>query len=844
VAGQPSILGGAGNSGNTQGEALTRYWTLYGGSRANATESLTYLPVRDAGTIKSLYVHLSANGIAANTTFTVRKNVADTSMTVTYSSSQTGQKQDTTNTATVADGDEIDVKCVTGDPAGSGTTLTLQVVAVEFVPDASECLSANGSFGAGTAFSTASTTRYMAANGSYSHESTESYAQTKVNQSCNLKDLWVHVSANARTTDTVFRTRVNGANGAQSVTYTSGQTGLKEDASNTDSLVAGDLYCFAMVTLTGTDSITPHFVGCWLKSTNGDSHQLSASSAGGTITSNITRYVPIVGAATLGISTEANAECLAPTGFTARDLQCYVRSNTLSGANCVVTLRDNQADSSLTVTYTSSQTGWKLDSSNTATIGAADEVCIKVSTVGASGGQLIFHSFSIEGHTDTVSDTTLTPSTCELATTAPTPTVALTLTAAADTASVATSAPTPAIVLTNTLTPDAAETSTSAPAAGVALEYVATPDPAEVATTAPAVTAGAAITLTPDPATLTTTPAETSRPITVTPDAATLTSSAPEPAVTTGEILSPDAATLGTTVAGSVAIAVGGINRYVTGQPRLRTTAPEPTLAFGGISLTPDAATTSAGIAAPSVSHGEAVRDVAAAEVQTAPLDPTLLMGGSSVTPAASSLVTTPADVNLAIDQTAAADPTGTATTPAEPTLSFGEKVITPDPAGISTEAPTPTADVPTAIDASGTGIATDVPEVGILLEVIITASPTGIATTTLAPSGGKQLELQDVRPASLETSPTAPTVMLGTLTLTPDPGRFAIRPASTVGGPVQLATDTVATLAHCLVVQETTARCIVAGAILAACTVTPESTATLGKPLGDSALKPPPSEA
>jgi len=75
-----------------------------------------------AGTLKNLYIRNgSTQSATGNIVFTVRKNGADTSMTVTYSNADGAAttKSDTTNTVSVVAGDLICIKAVNSAPSSA-----------------------------------------------------------------------------------------------------------------------------------------------------------------------------------------------------------------------------------------------------------------------------------------------------------------------------------------------------------------------------------------------------------------------------------------------------------------------------------------------------------------------------------------------------------------------------------------------------------------------------------------------------------------------------------------------------------------------------------------------------
>ncbi|MDO8716099.1 MAG: hypothetical protein Q7J73_04755, partial [Dehalococcoidales bacterium] len=113
--------------------AGTNYASFTGGA-VGASEGSVYVVIPTSGTLKNLYTRLSAApGTSNSRIFTVRKNSADTGLTMTFGATDSGVLSDTSDTVTVSAGDLITLgETVTGTPtAASGAW------GVTFVPDSS-----------------------------------------------------------------------------------------------------------------------------------------------------------------------------------------------------------------------------------------------------------------------------------------------------------------------------------------------------------------------------------------------------------------------------------------------------------------------------------------------------------------------------------------------------------------------------------------------------------------------------------------------------------------------------------------------------------------------------------
>lgn len=112
------------NQNTSQGAGTTTYWAIIGGATpTNEAERQIIMPC--AGTLKSFYVrNRTAQSTGGSLVFTVRKNGADTAITVTFVNADGAAttKSDTTNTVSVAAGDLINVKGV-NNAAGSASAV-------------------------------------------------------------------------------------------------------------------------------------------------------------------------------------------------------------------------------------------------------------------------------------------------------------------------------------------------------------------------------------------------------------------------------------------------------------------------------------------------------------------------------------------------------------------------------------------------------------------------------------------------------------------------------------------------------------------------------------------------
>jgi len=206
-----------------------------------ATEANMQVTYRTAGTLSKLWVKVQTNSVNGNTTITVRKNAADGNMTVTFPASTTGIMRDTTNTDSVAAGDKLNFKIVS---AGSSGNIKFFAASTVFSATTNTAIRHGGYPQYSPGFDSA--TYYFPIAGDPAANPTESNSKFDVNSAGTLKNLFVNVTFNARTSTTTIKSRVNGADGNLVVSIGAAATGIFEDTANSDTLAANDDVNFSL----------------------------------------------------------------------------------------------------------------------------------------------------------------------------------------------------------------------------------------------------------------------------------------------------------------------------------------------------------------------------------------------------------------------------------------------------------------------------------------------------------------------------------------------------------------------------------------------------------------------
>jgi hypothetical protein len=385
-------------AGSLFSDNTTRFYPVSGGLVNGGTvgEAASEIPIRDAGVYSNLYVYAEANtAVNVNCTVTLRKSQADTSVSVPFDLGETGIKEDTSNTASFAATDEASMEVTVPNESGSSKSLSLNISSLKFTPDTTtDCIGLLAQSGS-EPLSTPSVTEVITPAGELNDGFTTSALEAQIAYRARFaftsRNLYTYVSANARTgagSDTTVKTRKNLADGGQSVVYTASQTGVKEEpATDTDSLAVGDDFNYAVVSgAAGGSTITFKVISTSCVSTGGYFPLLVSNSLGVGFALGTTRYAPVNGNLEFNESSDIETQMLPRFTFVAEELIAYAQTNAMTTGTTTITLRDNGADSAVTVQYVVSDIGIKNDPTNTVTITTGtDEINHKIVNTDAVG---------------------------------------------------------------------------------------------------------------------------------------------------------------------------------------------------------------------------------------------------------------------------------------------------------------------------------------------------------------------------------------------------------------------------------------------------------------------------
>lgn len=237
----------------------TFYFPL--GGRANATgsteASVQYKSYASA-TIKNLGIIVTTNGRGTNSTVGVRQNGASVSPAITVAAGTTGLMENTSDTLSVVSDDLLTFHVTLGTGGG---TLANNFIKVEWETSGTLTQPVIVSH-TGIAFSPAAgATNYIPLGGYIVGNTTESNVATDVLVASTLSHLQCYLASNGVTSASTLRTRVNAADGGQTVTITASTTGFFEDTTGSDSVVATDEVNYQLICGAGGTTLNVRIAG-------------------------------------------------------------------------------------------------------------------------------------------------------------------------------------------------------------------------------------------------------------------------------------------------------------------------------------------------------------------------------------------------------------------------------------------------------------------------------------------------------------------------------------------------------------------------------------------------------
>lgn len=236
--------------------------------------------------------------------------------------------------------------------------------------------------------------------GAFNNTTVEARAQITYRSAGILSNLYFYIRTNGVTATSTFRTRINGANGQQSVSIGSSATGAFEDTTNIDTIASGDEVCYqAVIGGSGTSMSVSNAATHFDNSSSAITRIISAGSISFTFNATSRTFTP--GAVIEDVSADNDAlnylEWNVPG--TLSNLFVYIVSNSRT---TTTTFKDrkNSSDGSLSVSVTAAATGVFEDTSNTTSVSAGDQINFRMTTGSGSSEPLTVASVSFEFSAD------------------------------------------------------------------------------------------------------------------------------------------------------------------------------------------------------------------------------------------------------------------------------------------------------------------------------------------------------------------------------------------------------------------------------------------------------------
>jgi hypothetical protein len=372
---------GNSGSGTVATGATSYFWPGTSSMATGATEAGREVTWRTPGTISKLYVRIIANATTAPNTLKLRKNGADSGLGVNIPAGAIGAFEDNSNTVTISSGDKLAYQVING--GGGGISCSLISVIFDAATNCSNRLVSEG-----YSINTASVTHFLPIVGDRSGTTAvEANTENMIKTSGIIKNAFLNVASNARTTNTIYTLRKNGADTAITFTYGNLETGIKEDTTNLVSVVPDDKLAWSITTGAGTQTSTFQTIALDFESTTGEGW-LSAGCVGASADTVVLEPVTTnyaIGGGMFPATSELQHQMKAREAFTFKNLIVYVAINTIDAA-CTFSLRKNGVNA-MSVTIGPNATGYLANTTDTVAVAEGDLINYRIVTADVVGTQ-------------------------------------------------------------------------------------------------------------------------------------------------------------------------------------------------------------------------------------------------------------------------------------------------------------------------------------------------------------------------------------------------------------------------------------------------------------------------
>lgn len=247
---------GATDHDNVSTASTTFFYSIGGRiSTSNATASTQQVELKTAGTIRNMGCRVLTNARTTSTAVGLYINAGVGNCLITCTASTTGTFEDTVNSDSVSVDDDICFYITTG--TGTGNFRVAQGIwgEMETTNDKWQIFAGQAGGNPESTFNAAAT-HYLAFGGQISNDfTTETDTSIDAQLPFTASNLQIRLSANTATNDSTLRLRKNQASANQVVTITGLTSGLFQDTSNNDSIIATDEINYQLVVGSGGTSV-------------------------------------------------------------------------------------------------------------------------------------------------------------------------------------------------------------------------------------------------------------------------------------------------------------------------------------------------------------------------------------------------------------------------------------------------------------------------------------------------------------------------------------------------------------------------------------------------------------
>lgn len=371
-------------SGQMVSTANTTMYGMIGGGDINlvTSEVAVRVPWREAGVISNLCVIAALNSVNAVSTVRLRKNGANGNSIVNISANGTGFFEDTTNTDTIAAGDQICFMLTHGAATG---TITPTMVSFIFTPT-------NGSitytkFGNNTQAShNASVIFHDVMSGIIQNSNTTiGNVQWKPGIAGSFKHFSLYSNNSGRAMG-IRMTKNSTDDAVDRGTIANGATGLEEETSTSVSINSTDTVSPLHVYGGSGTSRNANFISYGFENSGNFFPMMIGDAVGFNMAFGTTRNLAMVGRLT-AITNEVNAQCRCRIPMNISKLGVRTTTNNINTGTTTVKLRKNGVDTALVVNIAAGAGGIGLfeDTSDVVSFEANDLLNLQIITSGASG---------------------------------------------------------------------------------------------------------------------------------------------------------------------------------------------------------------------------------------------------------------------------------------------------------------------------------------------------------------------------------------------------------------------------------------------------------------------------